>query len=196
MTMQKRGAYVTGLRIRNIKSFEGEHRLDLTSQDGKIARWTLILGDNGVGKTTLLQCLARLAPYRNTREQGSDKPTTFFIEPVGASEDKEIGHLARIGEHDFLLEASFVGNGILDEAPTPRVTTFTTGIHFTKKQGKVDRFDASEHKYVVKRDVLVIAYGAGRKLGHGALDRDAAGGPLASLFDDQVCPPSAPMAQI
>lgn len=186
MTTQKRGTYLTKLRIRNIKSFDGDHSLDLTTEDGKVARWTLILGDNGVGKTTLLQCLAHVAPFRNTNDEGGGKPTSFFIEPVGSNEVKEIERLARVGEHDFMLEGSFVGNGILDEAPTSRVTTFNTSIHFTRKQGKVDSFTASETKDVIKRDVLVIAYGAGRKLGHGALDRDAAGGPLASLFDDQV----------
>lgn len=186
MTTPKRGPYLKSLRIRNVKSFKGDHLLDLTTEDGKIARWTLILGDNGVGKTTLLQCLAHLSPFRNTKDEGGSKPKSFFIEPHGSSEVKAIERLARVGEHNFLLEASFVGNGILDEVPTSRVTTFDTRIEFTKKQGKVDSFEASEVTDVIKRDVLVIAYGAGRKLGHGALDRDDAGGPLASLFDDQV----------
>lgn len=186
MRSTKRGTYITGLRLRNIKSFEGDHHLDLTTEDGKIARWTLILGDNGVGKTTLLQCLAHLAPFRNTRDEDGVAKPTFFIEPGGSSEVKTIEQLARIGEHSFLLEGSFVGNGILDEKPTPRVTSFTTSIEFTKRQGKVESFEASETVDVIKREPLVIAYGAGRKLGHGALDRDDAGGPLASLFDDQV----------
>ena len=186
MTGQKRGAYFTGLRIRNIKSFKGDHHLDLTTADGKIARWTLILGDNGVGKTTLLQCLAHMAPFRNTKDEDGTAKPTFFIEPGGSSEVKTIERLARVGEHDFMLEGSFVGNGILDEAATPRVTHFKTSINFTKRQGKVDHFEASETKDVIRREPLVIGYGAGRKLGHGALDFEDVGGPLASLFDNQV----------
>ena len=37
-------------------------RLDLTDTNGNPVQWILILGDNGVGKTTLLQCLAWMRP--------------------------------------------------------------------------------------------------------------------------------------
>lgn len=184
MVNKKRGTYVTGLRIRNIKSFRGEHQLDLKTKDGRIARWTLILGDNGVGKTTLLQCLAHVAPFRNTKDKDGVEKPTFFLEPSGSSDVKTIEGLARVGEHDFLLEGSFVANGILDEEPTPRVGVFKTSIGFSKKQGKVDSFEASETADVIKKEPLIIAYGAGRKMGHGTLDK--AEGSLSSLFNDQV----------
>ena len=56
--------YFTSLEIENVRCFGDRQKLDLTSHGRQPAPWTLILGDNGVGKTTLLQFLAwmRLEP--------------------------------------------------------------------------------------------------------------------------------------
>jgi predicted ATP-binding protein involved in virulence len=54
--------YFTSLKIKNVKSFGEEQELNLLNEDGTVARWTLILGDNGVGKTTLLKCLTWMVP--------------------------------------------------------------------------------------------------------------------------------------
>ncbi len=55
-------AYFCSLEVENVRCFAGKQRLDLT-HDGRPARWTVLLGDNGVGKTTLLQCLYVMAPF-------------------------------------------------------------------------------------------------------------------------------------
>ena len=55
----------TKLVLENIRSFSERQELKLVNDDGRPARWTLIVGDNGVGKTTLLQCLARMRPVFN-----------------------------------------------------------------------------------------------------------------------------------
>ena len=50
-----------GLSLTNVRAFGGQQTLDL-SIDGKPARWCVIIGENGVGKTTLLQSLAAMRP--------------------------------------------------------------------------------------------------------------------------------------
>jgi len=55
-------AYFCSLEVENVRCFAGRQRLDLM-HDGRPAKWTVLLGDNGVGKTTLLQCLYMMAPF-------------------------------------------------------------------------------------------------------------------------------------
>ena len=55
-------AYFKSLTIRDYKCFKGEVEIDLTDGNGKPAQWTVILGNNNTGKTTMLDCFAALKP--------------------------------------------------------------------------------------------------------------------------------------
>lgn len=50
--------YFKSLEIENIRCFKEKQTIDFTDKDGNIAQWTVILGNNNTGKTTLLRCLA------------------------------------------------------------------------------------------------------------------------------------------
>lgn len=54
--------YFQSLTIENVRCFKGEHTIDLSDGNGKPAMWTVILGNNNTGKTTLLRCLFALQP--------------------------------------------------------------------------------------------------------------------------------------
>ncbi|MFY7999787.1 MAG: AAA family ATPase [Candidatus Kapaibacteriota bacterium] len=56
--------YFYSLTLENIRCFADKQTLDLSDGNGNAARWTVILGENGTGKTTILQSLARLDPER------------------------------------------------------------------------------------------------------------------------------------
>jgi energy-coupling factor transporter ATP-binding protein EcfA2 len=58
----REGVYLARLTIENARCFRTRQTLDLTARDGTIAHWTLLIGENGTGKTTLLQSIAALAP--------------------------------------------------------------------------------------------------------------------------------------
>ncbi|AQG81228.1 AAA family ATPase [Spirosoma montaniterrae] len=45
--------------LQNVKCFKGKHQIDFVDQEGKPALWTVILGNNNTGKTTLLRLLAK-----------------------------------------------------------------------------------------------------------------------------------------
>ncbi|MEM6965387.1 MAG: AAA family ATPase [Bacteroidota bacterium] len=54
--------YFMDLVVENVRCFKDKQVLDLADDNKNPARWTIILGDNGVGKTTILEALASLEP--------------------------------------------------------------------------------------------------------------------------------------
>jgi predicted ATP-dependent endonuclease of OLD family len=60
--------YFKSLTIEGINCFKSEQTIDLTDGEGNPAMWTVILGNNNTGKTTLLRCLALLeSEYNSTK---------------------------------------------------------------------------------------------------------------------------------
>ncbi len=57
--------YFYSLTLENIRCFADKQTLDLSDGNGNAARWTVILGENGTGKTTILQALAMLQPEKD-----------------------------------------------------------------------------------------------------------------------------------
>jgi predicted ATP-binding protein involved in virulence len=58
-THTQKQAYLKSLTIENVKCFKGEQTLDFSDSNGLPAQWTVILGDNNTGKTTILRYLAK-----------------------------------------------------------------------------------------------------------------------------------------
>lgn len=69
--------YFKSLSLKNVRCFKNAF-LDLVDESGNIAQWTLLLGDNGVGKTTLLQglCWMRPAFEENSESENSKENGT------------------------------------------------------------------------------------------------------------------------
>ncbi|MBL7992384.1 MAG: AAA family ATPase [Candidatus Kapabacteria bacterium] len=72
--------YFQSLTIENVRCFKGEHTIDLSDGNGKPSMWTVILGNNNTGKTTLLRCLADLEPdmAQGTKIDGTDSKGGFL----------------------------------------------------------------------------------------------------------------------
>ena len=58
-----KGCYVLSLTVENIRCFGPETTLDCSDGEGRPRQWTILLGDNGTGKTTLLQSICSHENY-------------------------------------------------------------------------------------------------------------------------------------
>jgi predicted ATP-binding protein involved in virulence len=55
-------AYFLSLELENVRCFSEKQKIDFSDGNGKPRQWTIILGDNGTGKTTILQSLVATIP--------------------------------------------------------------------------------------------------------------------------------------
>lgn len=190
-TEAKRSVYLSELVLENVKPFKGCHNLDLTDENGVPAPWTLILGDNGVGKTTLLQCIAFMAPTLNVvptelisiTESSIDTEEVSAVEPWAAPDNATTERYARRGDVHVEMRGGFVADCALGR-PSNSQLKFTTWIKFNRREGKTAEFEvASLTPAPIEEEPLVLGYGAGRHMQPGNFDQADMPGATESVFE-------------
>ena len=158
--------YFTKLIIENIRSFADRQELDLTNGAGRPAPWTLIVGDNGVGKTNLLQCIARMRPVFNYDPDNKKGPLPNPVEPEFAREPKNevLNRLARHGtDSPARLEAHLSLCKSFDEHQVDS-KHISTRHEIKRINGQITDVisGGKPNQYSDIEEPLVLAYGAGR----------------------------------
>lgn len=190
--------YFNSIELENVRCFGQRQRLDLSDESGKPVQWTLILGDNGVGKTTLLQCLAWMRPtlsfYFEERITEDYIEEYFSIEPALNNEENEIlDSLVRVGAHVSVnIEAELsIGQNFGDEGVNTR--SFTTEAKMEGENGRLTKLQQEGRYSSLSReyedsiaDLAIFAYGAARRPGTVKFERGLRSDALASLFRDSA----------
>ena len=156
--------YFTKLVLENIRSFGKRQELKLVNDDGRPARWTLIVGNNNVGKTTLLQCLSRMRPVFNDPSDNESDQSSKPVEPELAREESNdvLDALARSGSDvKARLEAGF-SNFPLEGSKKRQEGTISTSLEFRRTKDDITYFKPSGESSRCVKEPLVLAYGAGR----------------------------------
>ncbi|HRH43748.1 MAG TPA: AAA family ATPase [Pyrinomonadaceae bacterium] len=60
-------AYFLSLELEDVRCFGEKQKIDFSDGNGNWKKWTIILGDNGTGKTSILQSLVAMAPDVDVR---------------------------------------------------------------------------------------------------------------------------------
>ena len=160
---RQKSIYFLSLEIENARCFAEKQVLHLVDSNGRPARWTLLVGDNGVGKTTLLQCLAWMRP---TPYYPPGKGTQVGIQPWLHDQDPpDMARLLRNGAHRTALQTEMV------EIPTlalhcSSTARVKTGITLSAKNNKLANVLRTVNEPKKTVEPFVITYAANRYMGY------------------------------
>ena len=161
-------AYFLSLSLENVRCFGPKQTLDLSDGNGKPAPWTIILGLNGTGKTTLLQSLAgfelvRLPDFPEKHPLG---PRFWFDESAERSFLR--------GQDGASWEVELAASKQL--AMTP--------VAVTVSRHELHSVDSGSHDDAESTSIWCCAYGAGRRFGSVSFTGSEDSDPAATLFSD------------
>lgn len=169
-------AYFMSLTLENVRCFGPKQTLDLSDGKGRPVRWTVILGDNGVGKTTLLQCLAAMNPitFIALPNQKSVLPIIFALKLT----DEYRIRFMRDRTGDSLIRCEYSIGAYISQTKSRGETA-----HFTAKLQPLGVISGSgSFKKTV--DLVCHGYGASRKWGNVALSEEKKSDFRNILFED------------
>lgn len=175
---EPRPAYLLDLTVRNVRCFGPEEQtLRLSDAQGRPAPWTVILGDNGVGKTTLLQCLVALEPRRHffRTSQGDERPLVEL--PTYGDDGWRIYRNPKHPEATSIRGRAALGR--IDQPIETAEVVVPISSTMVRARG------LSPEKDFPPVELQCCGYGATRRLG-SAVFRRSQGDPSASLFLDHV----------
>jgi predicted ATP-binding protein involved in virulence len=186
--------YFTELTLENIRCFGPRQTLKLTDDAGRPAMWTVILGENGTGKTTLLRCTAELRFHAiqlilkfartnvSYNENLTEKYSMDSMFKINGINEKYINSrffplsLMKIKDmscHAFSILYTNIGSIDVEAQEGNIITSFKHGTSITTDS-------------LVNQPSFFAAYGATRRSSPNAKDGDDT--PTASLFN-----PNAPL---
>lgn len=184
--------YLLSMEVEDLLCFKERQTLNLSNKDGHPAQWTVILGNNGVGKTTLLRCLAGMEMRPESYEHlvvvdGVEKfeAEEYFEPMLWNSYDfeeiwEEIGIATRTGKTIPVISVTFASNITLNSFKT------VENLDIQKDYVSV----AIDSELTPPREgfkrATFYGYGATRKMGGTSLNDSKTSYHSASLFSDDA----------
>lgn len=182
--------YFASLRIKNVKCFGDEQILDLKNNSGAISRWTVILGNNGLGKTTLLKCLVWMTITEeidpDKKEQAKIPIDVTAVKPaIDGIEDEEYEQLSRIGEEVTSTIGAILTNGTMLGSIPKGEEIIDYSIEFKTIHGKLEEVKLPNLIPLKEYNAPIIyAYSASRHMELKNTDNGELFNPVSNLFSE------------
>ena len=185
----------------NFRCFGDPQILNLTDAKGRPARWTVIVGENGVGKTSLLQCLAGLAsehvasPHTNSVKAGSTRVEYILSPKLGTMQGVPfIQDATRTeGITTDIHGGVAVGSRLTEHSRSDAATFKQWGLRLTKSEKGSNSFNftfSQDLKFKLS-GLLIYGYGAGSRLPSNARGEQVGHDTTATLFDLRASLPNS-----
>lgn len=174
--------YFLSLAVDRVLCFKDEQVLDLTDNNGNPAQWTVILGDNGVGKTTLLRCLAGMEMEMDILEDGEGEEEECFFPLLFTGS----GSLSMWQELEVLeVEAARISAETAYDTPLSSLKRDSNSgkknPKFRQERIEVDVLSSCSSPYE-EQGLISYGYGATRRMGTTSLTESLDSDNSESLF--------------
>lgn len=178
--------YFLELELENIRCFGEKVKLDLRDpeDDAVPARWTVILGENGTGKTTLLQAFVAMQPVWHARHKEDEVDAMIYTLNPPVMKGWREGALAKSRALDVHVQLSYQVFKATDNSDTAHVSYGISSVGLIGGgYAGVPECDAR---------AVVIAYGSQRQVGSPQTNNtpDDLKHGYETLFDESLALPN------
>ncbi|MCD9855773.1 AAA family ATPase [Epilithonimonas sp. JDS] len=164
--------YIKELNLSNIRTF-GDVELKLENENGELSQWTLILGDNGIGKSTILQSIAWAKPQLPNNSDVGEILNIERIEPIISDEENStLVKIVRNNMNTAKINAVFLADRAINSlAGKKKIKSCETKIKIGLTADRnLEEFDTpvttNSEKFFLNNNIIIFAYSASRKLGN------------------------------
>ncbi|WP_460585835.1 AAA family ATPase [Hymenobacter arcticus] len=188
-------AYFLSLSLENVRSFGEKQTISFAREDGRPAPWTVILGDNGVGKTTVLRCLASVMPVDTPNEYPiqalpdfpqewikEDYPPRYFLDTM----QKWLVHRKNTESGNFKWQFAREAYLNLNYSKKKQEVDDKMFIKFSFSPNGKFKFGTQEVYHKKSLGLICYGYGASRTTGKSTLGDTATKDNCLSLFDEHA----------
>ena len=175
-------AYFLSLSLENVRSFGDKQTISFARPDGKPAQWTIILGDNGVGKTTVLKALAALRPVPSQNIKGVYEPAYSFKNVIKWNIRRNANTMASMMSYTARPGIKLTQIEMVSPKPVANHIIIEPSLEHKGKLGLGTKVQND-----LAAGLVCYGYGAGRTVGNSTIGENPANDDTCiSLFDDRA----------